>query len=73
MIPHIPNVVVASWSPFAHWASTIHKFGNLGGSEKCEEGVLTSVPVFLSNLGLLLRRCEATVVVWRRLGRVLGL
>lgn len=24
MIPHNPNVVVASWSPFAHWASTRH-------------------------------------------------
>lgn len=22
MIPHTPNVVVASWSPLAHWAST---------------------------------------------------
>lgn len=52
MIPHNPNVVVASCSPFAHWASTRGKRSEF--SELSEKGKLTSVPVFMSNPGFTL-------------------
>lgn len=38
MIPHTPNVVVPSWSPFAHWASTERELSEFSTSE--EKGCL---------------------------------